>query len=58
MLAWLVANLATLIISALLVAIVALVVVSMIKKKKKGNTSCSSGCGSCPMSGSCHENNQ
>ncbi len=58
MLAWLTANLATLIISAILVGIVALVVASMIRKKKKGNTSCCSGCGSCPMSGSCHENNE
>ena len=52
---WLKANLATVIILAILVFVVALIVINLIKNKKQGKTSCGCGCTSCPMSGSCHK---
>lgn len=54
MFAWLMQNLATILICLGLVAIVALIVVGMVRDKKKGKSSCGCGFGSCPMSGSCH----
>lgn len=41
------------IVGAVAVIIVIVVAVSFIKKSKKGN-SCSSGCGSCKISGNCN----
>ena len=54
MFAWLMQNLATILICLGLVAIVTMIVVGMVRDKKKGKSSCGCGCGSCPMSGSCH----
>lgn len=54
MLDWISANLATVIICAVLIAVVAAIIVNMAGKKKKGKSSCGSGCADCPMSGSCN----
>lgn len=54
MLAWILENIATIIICAVLIAVVAAIIVSMIRNKKKGKSSCGCGCADCPMSGSCH----
>ena len=54
MLDWISANLATVIICAVLIAVVAAIIVNMAGKKKKGKSSCGCGCSDCPMSGSCH----
>lgn len=54
MLEWLQANLATVIISALVAVLLGAIVFNMIRNKKKGKSSCSCGCGGCPMSDSCH----
>lgn len=54
MFAWLLENIATVLICAVLVAVVAAIIFSMVKKRKKGKSSCGCGCSSCPMSGSCH----
>lgn len=59
MLNWIGANIGTIIICAVLIAIVAAIIIGMIRKKKQGK-SVVCGCGSCagcPMSGSCHKNN-
>lgn len=55
MLSWFIENLATIIISAVLIAIVAVIVVSMVKNKRKGKSSCGCGCADCPISDSCHK---
>ena len=57
MFAWIGANIGTIIICAVLIAIVTAIIVSMVKKKKAGKSMvCSCGsCKSCPMSGSCHK---
>ncbi len=54
MLTWIKANLATVIISAVLIVIVAAIIVSIVKDKRRGKSSCGCKCASCPMSGSCH----
>ncbi|MBQ9910950.1 MAG: FeoB-associated Cys-rich membrane protein [Lachnospiraceae bacterium] len=55
---WLVNNLGTLIVAAVLVILVALVVVKMIRDKKKGKTSCGCGCEHCAMASKCHQANK
>ncbi len=54
MLKWILGNISTIIICAILVLIVALVIWFMIKNKRKGKTSCGCGCSSCAMYNSCH----
>ena len=59
MLQWIVSNIWTIIICAMLIGIVAAIIVSMVRKKKQGNSMvCICGnCKSCPMSCSCHKSN-
>ena len=55
MFAWILGNMATIIICAVLIGIVVAIIVSMVKNKRRGKTSCGCGCSDCPMSGSCHQ---
>lgn len=55
MLAWLLENIATIIICAVLFAIAAAAVAVIVKDKKKGKSSCGGNCGCCPMGESCHK---
>lgn len=52
MLTWLTENMATIIISVVLVIVVGAVIVNMVRGKRKGKAACGCGCASCP-SGSC-----
>ena len=54
MLTWLMGNMATIIISAVLVLVVAAILVSMVRGKRKGKSSCGCGCAGCAMNGACH----
>lgn len=54
MIAWIYQNLATIIISLIIVAVVAAIIISTVRNRKKGKLSCGCGCSNCPMSGSCH----
>lgn len=54
MIDWLIQNIGTIVICAVLVCVVALIIRGMIKDKKQGKSSCGSSCCSCPMSGKCH----
>lgn len=54
MLDWLIANLGTILISAVLAALVVCVSVYLIRQKKKGKSSCGAGCAHCAMHGQCH----
>lgn len=54
MLTWFMENMATIIISAVLVIAVAAVIASMVCGKKKGKSSCGCGCAGCAMNGTCH----
>ncbi len=55
MLDWLSENIATVAVSAVLLAIVGLVIFKMIKDRKKGVGGCGCGCGGCAMSEYCHK---
>ena len=59
MLAWISANLTTLIVAAVLAAILIAIVVSMIRKHKKGGSvGCGCGCEHCAMSEQCHRDDK
>ena len=53
MIAWIISNLATIIISAVLIIVVAVVIAGMARNKRKGKSSCGCGCAGCAMNGSC-----
>ena len=53
MLTWLSANLANIVVSAILLAAAALAVRTMIRNKKAGKSSCGCDCASCGACGSC-----
>ncbi|MCR4648637.1 MAG: FeoB-associated Cys-rich membrane protein [Lachnospiraceae bacterium] len=55
MMAWLAANIWTIVISIILLVIVALIIWRLIKNKKEGKSSCGCGCDNCAMSGNCHQ---
>ncbi len=54
MLTWIMENMATIIISAVLIFAVAAVIASMVRSKRKGKSSCGCGCAGCAMNGACH----
>lgn len=54
MLSWLMENLATMIISAVLLLMVAAAIASMVRNKRNGKSSCGCGCAGCAMNGACH----
>lgn len=54
MLTWIMENMATIIISAVLIFVVAAVIASMVRSKRKGKSSCGCGCAGCAMNGACH----
>lgn len=56
MLEWLSANLSTIIISAILLAIVIAISVYLINQKRKGKSSCGCNCAHCALHGQCHGN--
>lgn len=54
MLTWIMGNMATIIISAVLLLVVAAVIAGMVRGKRKGKSSCGCGCAGCAMNGACH----
>ena len=55
MLAWISENLATIIITLVLVAIVTAIIIAMRNDKKAGKSSCGDNCAHCAMAGKCHQ---
>ena len=55
---WMMANLGTIIICIILVAVCAFILYNMIKNKRKGKSSCGCNCSCCPAGGTCHQNEQ
>lgn len=55
MLAWIMENIGTILISAVLLLVVVLIIRKLVKDKKKGKSSCGCNCAHCAMSGSCHQ---
>ncbi|MBP5168647.1 MAG: FeoB-associated Cys-rich membrane protein [Oscillospiraceae bacterium] len=58
MMQWIFANLGTIIICMILVAVVLIILYNMIKNKRKGKSPCGCNCGSCPAGGMCHRDGQ
>ena len=54
MLQWISANIGTILISLVLLAVVALIIRSMVHDKKQGKASCGGNCAGCAACGSCH----
>jgi hypothetical protein len=54
MIAWLSANIGTILICLVLGAVVVGIIAVMARDKKKGKSACGGNCGHCPMGGSCH----
>ncbi|MDD6320358.1 MAG: FeoB-associated Cys-rich membrane protein [Oscillospiraceae bacterium] len=54
MLDWLSANIGTIIITLVLIAIVAAIIFVIRRDKKNGKSACGGNCGHCPMGTSCH----
>jgi ABC-type proline/glycine betaine transport system permease subunit len=54
MLSFIAANLATILIGAVVFAILALIVVKLFRDRKKHASSCSGGCSGCPSAKQCH----
>ena len=53
MVAWITANLGTIVVSIVLIAIVTAVIFKLIKDKKNGISSCGGNCAHCGMCASC-----
>lgn len=51
---WLISNLGTIIVSAILLGIIVAIVVIQVKHKKQGKSSCSCGCAGCAHAQACH----
>ena len=54
---WFIQNWATCVVIAASAALVTLAVIKIVKDRRAGRSSCGCGCSSCPMSGSCHKEN-
>ena len=55
LISWLIANIGTILVGMVVLAVVALVIAMMVRNKKKGKSStCGCGCSSCAMAGKCH----
>ena len=56
MLSWIGANIGSILICLVLLAVVALILRSLLRQKKQGKSSC--GCAHCAMQGACHSGEQ
>ena len=54
MTAFLSANLSTILICIVLIAIVVSISIYLVRQKKQGKSSCGAGCAHCAMHGECH----
>ncbi len=54
MLHWISANLGTIVIAGVLLAVIVLISIQLIRDKKKGKSSCGCNCAHCAMAGQCH----
>lgn len=54
MITWIIENMATIIISVVLIIMVAAVITGMVRNRRKRKTSCGCGCAGCAMNGACH----
>ena len=55
MLHWLADNLATILISGVLLLVVIAIIINLRHRKKQGISSCGCNCANCAMHGACHQ---
>lgn len=55
MLSWLNANISTILIALVLLAVVVWIVCRLFRDRKKGKSSCGCGCAHCTMADCCHK---
>ncbi|MDO5311382.1 MAG: FeoB-associated Cys-rich membrane protein [Clostridia bacterium] len=53
MITWILNNISTIVICAVLAVVVALIMAHIIKNKRKGSSACGCGCSGCAMKGLC-----
>lgn len=51
---WIIANIANIVICAVLAIIMAAIIIKLIRDKKRGVSSCGCNCANCSLSGTCH----
>lgn len=51
---WLINNIGTIIVAAVVFGIAALIIAKHFKNKKAGKAVCAGGCANCPLNGKCH----
>ena len=51
---WLMNNIGTIVVSAVLLAVVVLIILHLKKNKAAGKSSCGCGCANCALHGKCH----
>lgn len=51
---WLMNNVGTIVVSAVLIAVVVLIILHLKKNKAAGKSSCGCGCANCALHGKCH----
>ena len=54
MFAWIVQNLATIVVCAVLLLVTVLIVVKLVRDRKQGKGSCGANCADCANAGCCH----
>lgn len=54
MFAWIIGNIATILISLVLLAVIAVIIYGMVRDRKKGKLSCGSCCSHCALADKCH----
>ena len=54
MLQWIGANLGTILVCLVLLAIITFIILYLVRQKKQGKSSCGCNCAHCAMHGSCH----
>ncbi len=55
MMSWISANIGSIVVVIILLAVIAGIITVMVKDKKKGKSSCGGNCAHCPMGGSCRK---
>ncbi len=55
MLQWIQANLGTILISLVLLAVVAMIIGYLVRERRQGKSTCGNNCAHCAMHGTCHK---
>lgn len=55
MMDWIIGNIATILVTLILIGLITLVIRKMVNDKKKGITSCGTSCNGCALAGSCKD---